>query len=1074
MIGGLIGWSLAQRALVAVLAAVLLVGGALATRSLSVDAFPDVTNVQVQVATEAPGYPPTEVERFITVPLEIAMTGLPGLVEMRSLNRNGLSLVTLVFTDATDVYFARQRVLERLIEVDDRLPAGIAPVLGPVSTGLGEVYQYTLERDGDRGADGSLRALTEAELTERRTVQDWVVRPLLRSIAGVADINSQGGFERQYQVLVNPDRLRHFGLSVKDVYTAVSRNNQNASGGVLPSHAEQYLVRGVGLIGSLDDIRNIMLREVRGVPVHVRDVAEVRAGTDVRQGALIKDGRTEAVGGIIQMARGGNAREIVGRIKARVAEINAAGTLPDGLKIVPFYDRTVLVDAAIATVGKVLIEGIVLVIVVLFVFLGDVRSSLIVVATLVLTPLLTFMAMTRLGLSANLMSLGGLAIAIGLMVDGAVVVVENSFARLGDAANAHRPRAEVIREAAAEVGKPVLYGVGIIILVFLPLLSLQGMEGKYFAPLALTIAIALAISLVLSFTLTPVLAAFGLKGGAEHDTWLLRKLKAPYLAMLRWSLDHGKKVILAAIAALAGTVALVPLLGTAFIPTMQEGSITPVIVRVPKISLAESLRMETEAMARIAEIPEVQSVVSRLGRGESASDPGQPHESDPIVTLKPRYACAMVSLEPKDGCPYVTLSPRRNWREGFTQADIANEIRERLKDLPGVELAISQPIEARVDEMVSGVRSQVAVKLFGDDLQRLRRTGDEIARVLGGMTGATDLRVDRVAGQEYLTLRIDRGAIARLGLNVEDVNDALEIAVKGREATVVYEGERRFGVVVRLPERHRGNIESIGAIQLAAPSGAVVPLRDVAAITLADGPAQVSREDGKRRLVIGVNVQGRDLGGFVAEAQARIAQDVRLPDGYRLVWGGQFENMQRATARLAIIIPITIAAIFFLLYMLFGSARYAALVILVLPLAAIGGIAGLLVSGEYLSVPAAVGFINLWGIAVLNGVVLVSFIRQLREQGASVRHAVVEGCTHRFRPVMMTASVALLALIPMLFSTGPGSEVTRPLAVVVIGGLFSSTSLTLLVLPVLYGWFDRERGAQPASRGAVVAVQPAA
>ena len=837
----------------------------------------------------------------------------------------------------------------------------------------------------------------------------------------------------------DPDRVRYFGLTVKDVYSAVARNNANSSGGVLPSHAEQYLIRGTGLIASLDDIRNIMLKEVRGTPVYVKDVAEVAFGTEVRQGALIKNGETEAAGGIMLMIRGGNAREVVTRIKSKVDEINGKQMLPGGLLIVPFYDRTDLVNAAMATVAKVLAEGVLLVVVILVVFLGDLRSSIIVVATLVLTPLITFMVMNRIGLSANLMSLGGLAIAIGLMVDGSVVVVENAFARLGDPANAGEPKVRVILKAAAEVGKPVLYGIGIIILVFLPLLSLEGMEGKMFGPLALTIAIALSVSLLLSFTLTPMLCSYLLKGGAEHDTWFLAKLKRPYLKMLHFCVGNPKKVVIAAVGALLASLALVPFLGTAFIPTMQEGSVTPVIVRVPKISLDESIKMETAAMKAIMQVSEVKFVVSRLGRGESAADPGQPHESDPIVTLK----------------------PKKEWRPGFVQDDVANEIREKLKNLPGVELAISQPIAARVDEMVSGVRSQVAIKLFGDDLDKLKDTGDAIARVLASIRGSTDLRVERVSGQEYLTVKIDRAAIARVGINVEDVNDVIEIAVKGRDATLVYEGERRYVAVVRFPEAYRNNIEAISNILLTSPSGAVVPLKDLASITLADGPAQVSRESAKRRLVIGANVQGRDLGGFVAEAQARIAAEVKLPEGYYLAWGGQFENMERAMSRLTLIIPITIGAIFFLLFMLFDSVRYATLVITVLPLASIGGLVGLFVSGEYLSVPAAVGFINLWGIAVLNGVVLVSFIRQLREQGIDQLHAVIEGCTHRFRPVMMTASVAMLALIPMLFSTGPGSEVTRPLAVVVIGGLFSCTALTLLVVPVLYRWFE-ERQAKEA------------
>lgn len=1037
MIRSLIAWALKQRLVVAVVVLAVAAFGVLGLRSLSVDAFPDVTNVQVQIATEAPGRAPEEVERFVTVPVENAMRGMPGLVEMRSLNRNGLSLITLVFTDDTDIYFARQVALERLIEVGDRMPEGIAPVLGPVSSGLGEVYQYTLEHpsDGDR-------ELSVDELKARRDIQDWVVRPLLRSIPGVAEVNSQGGYVRQYQVIANPQRLRYYGFTVRDLYGAVARNNANSSGGSLPVRSEQYLIRGEGLIASLDDIRNIVLKEVNGTPVYVRDVAEVRFGQEVRRGAILRDGVTESVAGIVQMQRGGNAREVVQRIKARVDQINAQGELPGGLKIVPFYDRTDLVDAALLNVSKVLVEGVVLVIAVLFVFLGDVRSSLIVVATLLLTPLMTFLVMREIGLSANLMSLGGLAIAIGLMVDGAVVVVENAYARLGKARPSLGLRKEhYILEAASDVSKPVLYGVGIIILVFLPLLSLQGMEGRMFAPLALTIAIALTISLVLSFTLTPALASFLLKGGKEEDTWLLRVIKRPYLRALDWSLANGRKVIVGALGLMAAAIACIPLLGTAFIPTMQEGSLTPVIVRAPNISLDESLKLEREALAAIVTVPGVERIVSRLGGGESPADPGLPHESDPIATLK----------------------PRDQWPDGWTQDDIADAIREKLRALPGVEVAISQPIAARVDEMVSGVRSQVAIKIFGDDLAVLREKGDAIARVLSGMQGTTDLRVERVTGQNYLTVRIDRSAIARYGINVEDVNDLIESAVRGRVTSTVFEGERRYDLFVRYPESYRDNVEAISGLLLRSPGGALVPLDDVARIELVDGPPQIAREDGRRRLVVGANVAGRDLGGYVAEAQARIASEVPLPDGYRLEWGGQFENMERALERLSVIIPMTIAAIFFLLFMLFDSVRQAALIITVLPLAAIGGVFGLLLAGEYLSVPAAVGFINLWGIAVLNGVVLISQIRSLLDQGHPLPEAIREGCEHRFRPVMMTATVAMLALIPMLFSSGPGSEVTRPLAVVVIGGLITSTSLTLLVLPVLYSMLGLSRQSRRLS-----------
>ncbi len=1032
MIESLVRGALTQRLVVAVIAAVLMFFGLDAARKLSVDAFPDVTNVQVQIATEAPGRSPEEVERFATVPLEVAMTGLPGLEEMRSLNKPGLSLITLVFNDKTNVYFARQLVMERLLEVGPRLPPGIVPVLGPVSTGLGEVYQYTLERpdDGDR-------ALTQEELMQRRVAQDWVVRPLLRSISGVAEINSQGGYAKQYQVLVNPDKLRHFGLSINDVYLAVGRNNANAGGGVLPQFAEQYLIRGVGLVRGLDDLRNIVLRERDGVPVYVGDVAEVQIGHEVRQGAVVKNGTTEAVGGVVMMIAGGNAKEVVSRIKARVDEINTQGMLPDGLKIVPYYDRSELVDAALWTVTKVLLEGVFLVVVVLFLFLGDVRSSLIVVGTLVLTPLLTFMAMNHLGISANLMSLGGLAIAIGLMVDGSVVVVENAFLQLGRQAGSSESRLRIILRAVVEVATPVIFGVGIIILVFLPLMTLQGMEGKMFAPLAYTIAIALAISLVLSLTLTPVMSTYLLKPPAhdgDHDTRLIAAMKSRYLVLLRWTLANERKTVVGALAIFVATLATLPFLGTAFIPEMKEGSVVPGINRVPNISLDESIKMEMAAMKLVMEVPGVKLAVSGVGRGESPADPQGPNESTPIVSLK----------------------PRSEWPSGWTQDDIQNAMREKLKALPGVQVVMAQPISDRVDEMVTGVRSDIAVKVFGDDLDQLRRLAGQIGKIAQTLEGAQDMRIERVSGQQYLSIEINRQAIARLGLNVADVNDVLETAIGGKVATEIFEGERRFPGVVRLPERFRNDIEAISNVQVNAPNGAQVRLADVAALRVLDGPAQISRELGKRRIVVGVNVKDRDLGSFVAELQQKVGQQLKLPEGYYLEWGGQFQNMERALGHLTVIVPITVAAIFFLLFLLFNSVRYATLIITVLPFASIGGVIGLFVSGEYLSVPASVGFIALWGIAVLNGVVLVSYIRGLRESGRSVREAVVEGATLRFRPVMMTATVAMLGLIPFLFSSGPGSEVQRPLAIVVIGGLITCTVLTLLVLPTIYRWFDEE------------------
>jgi len=1033
MMTSLVEAAIKQRLVVCVIAVVLFFFGLRAAGKLSVDAFPDVTNVQVQIATEATGRSPEEVERFVTVPIEMSMTGLPGLEEMRSLNKAGLSLITLVFTDKTDVYFARQLVMERLIEVSGRMPEGVTPVLGPVSTGLGEVYQYTLDR-----ADDGNRELTQEELSERRIVQDWVVRPMLRSIPGVAEINSQGGFVRQYQALVNPERMRHYDINIQQVYQALARNNANSGGGVLPHYAEQYLIRGVGLAKGVDDIGSIVLKEIDGTPVYLRDVAQVTIGHEVRQGALVKNGETEAVGGIVMMMRGGNAKEVVSRVKARVAEINERGMLPGKLQIVPYYDRSELVDSALWTVTKVLLEGVVLVVIVLFLFLGDVRSSVIVLATLVLTPLLTFMVMNQVGLSANLMSLGGLAIAIGLMVDGSVVVVENAFERLGHADKTGMTRTQVLVKAVQEVATPVIVGVGIIILVFLPLMTLSGMEGKMFAPLAFTISIALAISLFLSLTLSPVLSSYLLKGGAEHDTRIIAFMKRYYLRMLHWALANSRKTVLSAVGVFVATLMIVPLLGTSFIPEMKEGSIVPAIDRVPNISLEESIKLEKEANKLVLQVPGVKSVVSGVGRGESPADPQGQNESTPIASLK----------------------DRDEWPDGWTQDDIANAIREKLKAIPGVQIVMAQPISDRVDEMVSGVRSDVAVKIFGDDLDKLRDLAGQIARVAGGVQGSQDIRIERISGQQYLSIEIDRQAIARYGLNVSDIHDIIEIAIGGKRATDIFEGERRFAAAVRLPEEFRSNVQEIRQLLVSAPDGVQVPLQSVAKIEVTDGPAQISREMAKRRVVVMINVKDRDLGGFVSELQAATESKVKLPEGYYFEWGGQFQNMERAMGHLKIIVPITIAAIFFLLFLLFNSLRYATLIITVLPFASIGGIIGLFVTGEYLSVPASVGFIALWGMAVLNGVVLVSYIRTLRESGMSLRNAVVRGATQRFRPVMMTATIAMLGLVPFLFSTGPGSEVQRPLAVVVIGGLITSTLLTLVMVPTLYRWFD-DRKPEP-------------
>lgn len=1027
MLNAIVAGSLRQRLIVVVVAMIALAFGLDATRKLSVDAFPDVTSIQVQVATEVPGRSPDEVERLVTVPVEIGMTGLPGMTEMRSQNEPGLSIITLVFTDDTPIYFARQLVAERLPDVRSRLPEGVTPVLGPVSTALSEVYQYTLENPND-----GMRALSKDELIERRIAQDWVVRPLLRSIQGVAEINSTGGYVKQYQVLVDPLKLRYYKATIQDVFQALSRNNANSSGGIIPRGPEVFLVRGLGLISNLEDIRSIVLKEVGATPVFLRDVAEVKIGEEVRYGAMLKGSHTEAVGGIMMMIASGNAKEIVERIKGRVAEINANKMLPDGLQIVPYYDRSELVDAAVATVTRVLAEGIVLVVIVLFLYLGDLRSSLIVIATLILTPALTFVVMNRMGMSANLMSLGGLAIAIGLMVDGSVVVVENVFERLSRAKGGSKLKH--VHEAVMEVGTPVIFGIGVIILVFLPLMTLQGMEGKMFAPLAYTIAIALGISLILSLTLSPVLSAYLLKGGGEHDTLFVRMLKFPYVKMLGWVTRNEKKSIFIAVASFAATMMLFPYLGTSFIPELREGTISPNMDRVPNIALDESLRMEAEAIKKLSKLKGVKHIVSRLGRGESPVDPAGYNESDMMIQLLPAEE-----------------------RKGLTQDMIAEQVREIVSAFPGINAVMAQPISDRVDEMVTGVRADVAVKIFGDDLETLIQKGNEVARAATTLRGVGDIKVDRVSGQQNINISIDRAAIARHGMNVGDVNDVIEAAVAGKPATEIYEGERRFQAVVRLPEFYRKDVSDLHRILLSAPDGEQIPLGSVAQIQLREGYSQIKREMAKRRINVGVNVIDRDLGGFVAELQDVVKKQVQLPPGYYFEWGGQFDNMERARKHLMVIVPITIGAIFFLLFLLFRSLRFASLIILVLPFASMGGVAGLFITGEYLSVPASVGFIALWGIAVLNGVVLVSYIRGLRHTGMDVQEAIRQGAIMRFRPVMMTATVAALGLIPFLFATGPGSEVQRPLAIVVIAGLVTSTLLTLLIVPALYRFFDNDK-----------------
>jgi cobalt-zinc-cadmium resistance protein CzcA len=1037
MIRPLVTFSLRQRAFVIVLCGLLLVGGIYAFRSLPIDAFPDVTNILVQVVTRAPGLSPVEMERLVTYPMELHLTGLPGLTDIRSLSKVGLSLITVVFNDDIDIYLARQLVFERVTEVRELLPPESRSMLIPNSTGLGEVYQYYLEGPQDQTAAAS--PAYEHELMERRTIQDWVIRPLLKGLPDVIEVNSMGGFVKQYQVMVEPGLLRKYNLALHEVLAAVSRNNANAGGNILEKHAEKYIIRGVGLIRNLDDIRRIVVKQVGGTPVYVSDVAEVRIGEAVRHGAVVLNGEREVVAGIVMMLRGGNARDVVQAVKDKIEAIHRSNLLPGGLRIVPFYDRIELIRAALSTVYKALIEGIVLVIVVLFLFLGNIRSALIVTTTLVLAPLATFILMKELDLTANLMSLGGLAIAIGMIVDGSVVVVENVYRHLIERRGQEINRITVIRQAAEEVGRPVVFGILIITIVFLPILSLHGMEGKMFKPLAYIIMMALLISLVLSLTVSPVLCSLLLKATGREDTALLRLARRVYLPALHRSLQYRGAVMITAVALLAGSLALFPFLGGEFIPILNEAAITPQTIRLPNISLPASIEIEKQMQKAVLKFPEVRMVVSKIGRSELGNDPQEPNASDPVVALH----------------------PMKTWTTADTKPELDDAVRREIEKIPGAHFLLSQPIQQRVDELLSGVRSEATVKVLGENLNVLRTTADRIEAILHTVKGVKDVRVEELFGQTYLTVDIDRGKIARHGINVADVQEIISTAIGGEPATRVYEGQRRFDLILRFPEPYRNSVETIRNILVRTASGALIPLGELAVVELQEGPALISREHLTRRIYVGFNTLGRDIESIVAETQRKIQEQITLPPGYTITWGGSFENMQRAMARLRIIVPVTIGLIFLLLFTSFNSVRYAVLIILTLPFALIGGIVALWLTGEYVSVPASIGFINLFGVAVLNGIVLLSYINKLREDGADTEQAIVQGCTLRLRPVLMTALVALLGLLPMALAQGIGSEVQRPLATVVIGGLISSTALTLLVLPAMYRWVEDRWPAGP-------------
>jgi len=1046
MIERILAFSIRWRVLVIVAGIVLLGAGMFAALRLPIDAVPDITNTQVQINTVAPAFAPLEMEQYVTFPIEVAMSSLPRKQEIRSISQFGLSQVTVTFDDDVDLYWARQLVLERLGEAESELPDGVRPELAPVSTGLGEIYQFTVGRDSAVAPDADLlpgeetgSGLHHDTLTDLRTILDWQIKPRLRTVPGVIEVNSFGGREKQYEVQVDPGRLVAYRLTLRDVVEAIEQNNSNAGGAYIERAGEQLLLRGVGLIRTIQDIEDIVLTSHEGTPVSVRDVGRVSLGAQVRQGAATRDGNGETVMGVVMLLKGENSRTVTRDVKAALADVQES--LPAGVVIKPFYDRTDLVDKTIGTAATNLIEGGLLVIVVLFLFLLQVRAGLIVSAAIPLSMLVAIIGMNYFGVSANLMSLG--AIDFGLIVDGAVIIVENTVRRLAE--QRHRrgakltvaERLEITRTAASEVLKPALFGMVIIMAAYIPILSLAGIEGKMFRPMALTVILALGGALLVSLTIIPALCALFLKDSEhERENPVLVRLTPRYARALDAALARPKRTFAGAVVLFAISTLLFFTLGTEFLPELDEGALAINHVRLKSVSLTEAVRQAGMVERILKDFPEVETTVSRIGRPEIATDPMGPDMTD----------------------TYAMLKPRDQWREDLDRDQLLDQISERLHRLPGVVSSISQPIKFRMMELVEGVgvRSDVAVKIFGDDMDVLRREAEEVAGAIRGIPGASDVKVQQISGLPMLEMVIDRAAAARYGINVSDVQDVIRTAVAGTEATTVLEGFMRFDLVVRFPPESRSDAEQIGNLLVNSPAGEAVPLKQLARITSREGPAEVSRENGQRRITVEVNVRGRDIGSVVAEAQERVNAAVKLPAGYLMDWSGTYEHLESGRQRLMIAVPITFAIIFLLLFTTFNSLKQAAIVFTGIPFAITGGILALVARGMDFSMSAGIGFIALFGVAVLNGVVMLSFINQLREEGHPVPSAVREGALTRLRPVLMTAAVASLGFVPMAFSSGTGAEVQRPLATVVIGGLITSTVLTLLVLPALYQWFEGE------------------
>jgi len=1024
MLEHLLKFSLKYRFLVLIFAALIVGTGIMALRELPIDAVPDITNVQVQVLTRTAPLGPVEVERYVTFPVEAAMSGIPDIEEIRSISRFGLSAVTVVFKEHVNIYWARQQVSERLVQAREEIPQGFGtPELGPISTGLGEVYQFVVRGKG-------------YSPMELRTILDWQIAYRLRSVPGVVEISQEGGFAKQYQVVVDPAKLVSYRLAIGQVFEALEKNNAVAGGGYIEHAGEAYIIRGEGLVQNPEEIARIIVDNRNAAPITVAQLGEVKVGHVTRIGAATMNGEGEAVIAMTLMLAGENGRVVAERVKEAVKKM--LPSLPTGISIEPFYDRSDLVNKVIKTVAINLTEGAILVIAVLFFLLGDLRGGLIVASAIPLSMLIAFTGMLYGGVSGNLMSLG--AIDFGLIVDGAVVMIENITRHLSGKKISKDRTPQVILQAGREVLRPIFFAVGIIIIVYLPILTLQGVEGKMFRPMAITVILALIGSLVLTFTLMPVLASFFMRArDHESETWLIRKAGEIYRPLLGKAVARPLVTTAIAAAVFVSSLVFVPFMGTEFIPRLDEGDITVQAWRLPSIALNESIKSTLQIEKTLLKFPEVTQVVSRTGTPEVATD--------------------VMGIELSD--IFVKLKPSEEWTTAKSKEELVEKMSERLvREVPGVGFGFTQPIEMRFNEMIAGVRADVALKIFGDDLDRLKELGDRAVRVLSAVSGAADVRADQVAGLPMLTVKVDREKTARYGIAAENVLAAVEAGGAGRTVGTVFEGQRRFDLAVRLKQDGNLNPDGFASLPVAGKDGMLIPLGQLASVKVEEGPAQVSREDIQRRIVIQTNVRGRDLGGFVADAQSAIQKELKLPAGYHVQWGGQFENLDRASRRLTIVVPLALALIFVLLYTMFNSIRPALLIYLNIPLAATGGIVALFLRDLPFSISSGVGFIALFGVAVLNGVVLMSYILQMREEGMSAKEAAVHGAEIRLRPVLMTALVASLGFVPMALSHGAGAEVQRPLATVVIGGLITSTLLTLVVLPSLYAWVEGRKEAR--------------